>query len=78
MNLHVIHSKHKEMNKLQRFYNFSVASYWASLRETERILNEKHAEIAKEMKETDRRMKELQQLIGGIGNNNGEMAEYYV
>jgi hypothetical protein len=96
----------QEMNNLQNFLDSSVASYLATLRETERMFKEKHiefdrfltekfaetdrqikkndriimkkfAETDRRMKETDRQMKGLQQLVGGIGNNNGDMAEEY-
>jgi tRNA uridine 5-carbamoylmethylation protein Kti12 len=58
MTLQIIHSKHKEMNNLQRFNYLSFANYMASLRETERVLTEKTAENDRLIKETDRQMKE--------------------
>jgi len=81
MNLHSIHNKHKEMNRLQRFNHPLFASNIASLRETERILEKQFAETDRLMKESsanfDREMKELRQELGSIGNNNGELAEEY-
>jgi hypothetical protein len=137
MNRHIIHNKHKEMNKLQKFPYSTFTSYWAALRETERMLAKENAEIkrmlaeenaetkrmlAEENAETkrflrelfaereqavkeqerilaekaaereqtvkeqerisderavklDRKISDLFELIGGIGNNNGELAE---
>jgi hypothetical protein len=95
MQLPLLPQNTQEMNNLQNFLDSSVASYLATLRETERMFKEKHieydrfltekfAETDRQMKETDRRMKEtdrqmkkLQQLVGGIGNNNGDVAEEY-
>ena len=67
MNRHIIHSKHKEMNNLQKFQQATFASYWASLHKTERILTEKQAETDRQMQETDRRMQETDRIIQETG-----------
>jgi len=52
-------------------------SVLASLQATDRMLSEKFAETALQMKETDRKMKELQKTVGSITNNYGCFAEEY-
>jgi predicted AAA+ superfamily ATPase len=66
-------------------------SVWAALQETRKSINatsrqmkatdkrldKMYAEARKEMKETDRIIKELSRNVGGISNSNGEMAEAY-
>ena len=46
-----------------------------SQKETDRILTEKFAETDKQIKATDKIVKELSKNIGGISNSNGKMAE---
>jgi hypothetical protein len=40
-------------------------------------MEKSNAEFEKSRKDFDRRMKKLEELTGGIANNNGEMAEEY-
>jgi len=44
-------------------------------KETDRILSEKFKETAESFKETDKKFKEVLGELGGIGNNNGAIAE---
>jgi hypothetical protein len=68
------------MDTLPNYQNATFENVWAGLlenreqiRETERIVREN----ALQMKDTDRRMKELQKTIGDWSHNHGSFAEEY-
>jgi hypothetical protein len=46
-------------------------------KEAERERKKSEAEFEKSRKDFDRRMKKLEEITGGMGNSNGEMAEEY-
>jgi len=76
------------MNNLTPFSQATPESVWAEFQEIQRYLKELHAEndrylkekfaeTDRQMKETDRRMKELQKTLGGMANSHGSFAEEY-
>jgi len=65
------------MNNLTPYSQVTPESLWAYMQESHRISMERTAEIDRQMQETDRRMKELQKELSGLGQSQGSFAEEY-
>jgi hypothetical protein len=72
------------MNELTQNSAPTAESVWAQFqelgrlqKENEQLLNKNFAKTELLMKDTDRRMKELQKTVGGWANNHGSFAEEY-
>ena len=76
------------MPNIQEYPTATPESVWAALQESdrqrkenERFIIERQAETDRQLKESsadfDRRMKKLEELTGGISNNQGSFAEEY-
>ncbi|MCL2289972.1 MAG: hypothetical protein FWC34_04615 [Bacteroidetes bacterium] len=61
------------MSTPSHFPHATPETFWAAINE----LTVKFAETDKQMEKTDKRMKELQKLVGGWAHNHGSFAEEY-
>jgi len=69
------------MNPLSNLPHATPETCWAQIQESNRFLTERQAETDRQLKESrddfDRRMKKMQEQVGGWANNHGFFAEEY-